>query len=243
MKGRRPMVTIGRDADEVLGLVMLATLGVTFDGTDSENVLDPASSDTLDAFAAPGTHGLSDSGLVAADSTASPLQASTHWALAAEARKFDSRRIRITRFRTSNLHTVFGFVAGIARSNKYKAHKTCAKRKKKEEKLIANTVKGKKRPAWLKGGETEAIMNEGNVVIRDGELLCGILDKANYGPTQFGLVHVCYELYGGAVSSLVLSAFARLFTHYLQIFSGFTLGIEDILVTDKVRHNSSFHLC
>lgn len=98
------------------------------------------------------------------------------------------------------------------------------------------TVEGKAKipaKAWLKGGETEAIMNEGNVVIRDGELLCGILDKANYGPTQFGLVHVCYELYGGAVSSLVLSAFARLFTHYLQIFSGFTLGIEDILVTDK----------
>ncbi|KAL1435333.1 hypothetical protein MTO96_011066 [Rhipicephalus appendiculatus] len=98
------------------------------------------------------------------------------------------------------------------------------------------TVEGKAKipaKAWPKGGEAEAFMNEGDVVIRDGELLCGILDKAHYGPTQFGLVHVCYELYGGAISSLVLSAFARLFTHYLQIFSGFTLGIEDILVTDK----------
>ncbi|XP_075529481.1 RNA polymerase I subunit RpI1 isoform X2 [Dermacentor variabilis] len=98
------------------------------------------------------------------------------------------------------------------------------------------TVEGKAKipaKAWSKGGEAEANMTEGDVVIRDGELLCGILDKAHYGPTQFGLVHVCYELYGGATSSLVLSAFARLFTHYLQTFTGFTLGIEDILVTDK----------
>lgn len=98
------------------------------------------------------------------------------------------------------------------------------------------TVEGKAKipaKAWSKGGETAANMTEGDVVIRDGELLCGILDKAHYGPTQFGLVHVCYELYGGATSSLILSAFARLFTHYLQIFTGFTLGIEDILVTDK----------
>lgn len=105
----------------------------------------------------------------------------------------------------------------------------------------APTVEGKAKipaKAWPKGpgGEAaaaEARMTEGEVVIRDGELLCGILDKAHYGPTQFGLVHVCYELYGGATSSLVLSAFARLFTHYLQIYAGFTLGIEDILVTDK----------
>ncbi|CAN8009938.1 unnamed protein product [Ixodes pacificus] len=107
----------------------------------------------------------------------------------------------------------------------------------------APTVEGKaKIPAkasiaWLRPGseanEAEVQMSEGQVVIRDGELLCGVLDKAHYGPTQFGLVHVCYELYGGAISSLVLTAFARLFTHFLQTHVGFTLGIEDILVTLK----------
>ncbi|KAL3188511.1 hypothetical protein MRX96_003475 [Rhipicephalus microplus] len=45
-------------------------------------------------------------------------------------------------------------------------------------------------------------------------------------------------LYGGQFGALT-----RLFTHYLQIFSCFTLGVEDILITDKVCHNSSFHLC
>lgn len=94
------------------------------------------------------------------------------------------------------------------------------------------TVEGtSKIPAKVLGGEEN--LSEARVVIRDGELLSGILDKAHYGPTQFGLVHVCYELYGGATSSLVLTAFARLFTHYLQLHAGFTLGIEDILVTEK----------
>ncbi|XP_064477096.1 DNA-directed RNA polymerase I subunit RPA1-like [Ornithodoros turicata] len=97
------------------------------------------------------------------------------------------------------------------------------------------TVEGKSKiPAKAWGiTERDEKLSEGQVIIRDGELLCGILDKAHYGPTQFGLVHICYELYGGTTSSLVLTAFARLFTHYLQLHVGFTLGIEDILVTRK----------
>ena len=33
------------------------------------------------------------------------------------------------------------------------------------------------------------------VVIRQGQLLCGVLDKAHYGPTPFGLVHCCHEVW------------------------------------------------
>jgi len=32
------------------------------------------------------------------------------------------------------------------------------------------------------------------VVVRQGELLCGVLDKAQFGPSQFGLVHSCCEV-------------------------------------------------
>ena len=32
------------------------------------------------------------------------------------------------------------------------------------------------------------------VIIRDSELLCGVLDKAHYGATPYGLVHCCYEV-------------------------------------------------
>ena len=38
-----------------------------------------------------------------------------------------------------------------------------------------------------------------------------------------------FQLYGGAVANLLLSALGRLFTSFLQLH-GFTLGVEDILV-------------
>ncbi|XP_068596137.1 DNA-directed RNA polymerase I subunit RPA1 [Brachionichthys hirsutus] len=73
-------------------------------------------------------------------------------------------------------------------------------------------------------------MCDSQVVIRGGELLMGVLDKAHYGSSAYGLVHCCYELYGGETSGRVLSSLARLFTAYLQLYRGFSLGVEDILV-------------
>ncbi|XP_003799250.1 DNA-directed RNA polymerase I subunit RPA1 isoform X1 [Otolemur garnettii] len=76
-------------------------------------------------------------------------------------------------------------------------------------------------------------MCESQVIIREGELLCGVLDKAQYGSSAYGLVHCCYEIYGGETSGRVLTCLARLFTAYLQLYRGFTLGVEDILVKPK----------
>ncbi|EDV23428.1 uncharacterized protein TRIADDRAFT_27970 [Trichoplax adhaerens] len=75
----------------------------------------------------------------------------------------------------------------------------------------------------------DEILSESQVVIRQGELLCGILDKAHFGATSYGLVHCCYELYGGDTSTTFLSSVSKLLTKFLQM-NGFTLGIEDILV-------------
>ncbi|XP_063313713.1 DNA-directed RNA polymerase I subunit RPA1 [Pelobates fuscus] len=90
--------------------------------------------------------------------------------------------------------------------------------------------------AWVKdppratpGFESDS-MCESQVIIRNGELLCGVLDKAHYGSSSFGLVHCCYELYGGETSGKLLTCLARLFTAYLQLYRGFTMGVEDILV-------------
>uniref|UniRef100_A0A3P9LG42 DNA-directed RNA polymerase subunit n=1 Tax=Oryzias latipes TaxID=8090 RepID=A0A3P9LG42_ORYLA len=90
--------------------------------------------------------------------------------------------------------------------------------------------------AWIKlppraapGYQPES-MCDSQVVIRQGELLVGVLDKAHYGSSAYGLVHCCYELYGGETSGKLLGCLARLFTAYLQLYRGFTLGVEDILV-------------
>lgn len=32
------------------------------------------------------------------------------------------------------------------------------------------------------------------IIFRKGEFLCGTLDKSQFGPSQFGLVHSCYEV-------------------------------------------------
>lgn len=99
--------------------------------------------------------------------------------------------------------------------------------------------KGPSRP-WLAGGtpfSDPKVMTEGEVVIRGGELLCGVLDKTHYGATPYSLVHCVNELYGGSVSSQLLSSFSKLFINFLQL-EGFTLGVEDILVVkdaDKER--------
>ncbi|XP_078050334.1 RNA polymerase I subunit RpI1 isoform X1 [Augochlora pura] len=75
-------------------------------------------------------------------------------------------------------------------------------------------------------------MSEAEVIIRNGELLCGVLDKTHYGATSFGLIHCVYELYGGTCCTNLLSAFGKLFQAALQR-NGFTLGIEDILLVMK----------
>ncbi|XP_061446852.1 DNA-directed RNA polymerase I subunit RPA1 [Rhineura floridana] len=93
--------------------------------------------------------------------------------------------------------------------------------------------------AWMTGspcrmyGSDLDFMCESQVIIRSGELLCGVLDKAHYGSSAYGLVHSCYEVYGGETSGKVLTALARLFTAYLQFYRGFTLGVEDILVKHR----------
>ncbi|CAJ0587084.1 unnamed protein product, partial [Mesorhabditis spiculigera] len=71
-------------------------------------------------------------------------------------------------------------------------------------------------------------MSESEVVFREGELLCGVLDKNHFGASAYGLTHCCFELYGHKVGIQVLSCLSRLFTTYLQ-FHGFTLGVADIL--------------
>ncbi len=85
------------------------------------------------------------------------------------------------------------------------------------------------------------------VVIRQGELLLGVLDKAHYGSSAYGLVHCCYELYGGETSGKLLSCLARLFTAYLQLYRGFTLStitaIPAYLVNRQARVAFCIELC
>lgn len=78
---------------------------------------------------------------------------------------------------------------------------------------------------WGEGSE------EGVVLIQEGELLCGILDKAHLGPTGGGLIHAVYEAYGHTIAGKLLSILGRLLTRLLNM-RAFSCGIEDLLLTE-----------
>ncbi|CAO3608899.1 unnamed protein product [Cunninghamella echinulata] len=80
---------------------------------------------------------------------------------------------------------------------------------------------------------------EADVLVVDGILVRGILDKSQFGATAYGLVHSVYELYGPESAGKLLSIFGRLFTKYIQ-FHGFTCRMDDLRLTvegDKWRRD------
>jgi DNA-directed RNA polymerase I subunit RPA1 len=78
---------------------------------------------------------------------------------------------------------------------------------------------------------------EQTVLIMDGQLLTGILDKSQFGASKNGLVHAVYEVYGPVYAGKLLSILGKLFTAYLQ-YNGFSCRMDDLLLTpkgDKIR--------
>jgi DNA-directed RNA polymerase I subunit RPA1 len=92
------------------------------------------------------------------------------------------------------------------------------------------SVEGKSKLSAAGFGESE---QEHLVLIRDGELLRGILDKNAFGSSEFSLVHAVYEGYGPNKAGLLLNALGRLFTAYLQHYSGHSCRMEDLILTKE----------
>ncbi len=85
-------------------------------------------------------------------------------------------------------------------------------------------------PATAMGAEH----NEHEVIIRNGQLLSGVLDKNAIGNVSLGLVHAVYELYGAELAGRLLNAIGRLMTYYLQD-AGHSCGIEDLVLTAETE--------
>ncbi|KAI9815641.1 MAG: hypothetical protein M1832_005272 [Thelocarpon impressellum] len=77
---------------------------------------------------------------------------------------------------------------------------------------------------WARGSE------EDFVLFKDGYMLCGILDKAQLGPSAGGLVHSVYEVYGHSIAGKLLSVIGRLLTKFLHM-RAFTCGMDDLVLT------------
>ncbi|CAG0881746.1 unnamed protein product [Darwinula stevensoni] len=97
-----------------------------------------------------------------------------------------------------------------------------------QEKTWQNGV----RHEWKAGGgpfPSDHCMGEGQVIIRNGELLTGVLEKSQCGSSSYSLFHCVNQLYGGDSCVTLMSSFSRLLTFYLQQH-GFSIGIRDVLV-------------
>ncbi|ETS64803.1 hypothetical protein PaG_00768 [Moesziomyces aphidis] len=82
--------------------------------------------------------------------------------------------------------------------------------------------------------------SEEKVVIEDGELLQGVLDKAAFGASAYGLVHAIFEIYGSETAGKLLSVLSRLFTKFLQS-NAFSCRMDDLLLSkegDEVRRKA-----
>ncbi|KAN0064843.1 hypothetical protein ACQY0O_001900 [Thecaphora frezii] len=74
--------------------------------------------------------------------------------------------------------------------------------------------------------------HEADVIVYDGELLCGVLDKSQFGASSKGLVHSVYEIYGADYAGKLLSIFSRLFTKFLQ-HNAFSCRMDDLMLTPE----------
>lgn len=79
---------------------------------------------------------------------------------------------------------------------------------------------------WGEGSE------EQNVIFSGGELVCGILDKAQIGPSAGGFVHSVYEAYGPTAAGRLLSMLGRMLTKVLHM-RAHSCGVEDLILTRK----------
>ena len=85
-------------------------------------------------------------------------------------------------------------------------------------------------------------LTDGVMYVRRGYICSGVFDKSHGGPGKYGIVAAIEEIFGGAVAGNVISGFGRMFTHFLQNYRGFTLGIKDVTTRRKAVADRQPHL-
>jgi len=72
------------------------------------------------------------------------------------------------------------------------------------------------------------------IVIRNGELIQGSLDKNVFTKTSKGLIHTIYNDYGHERATEFINDLQKIVTHFLLI-EGFSVGIGDIIAEDSIN--------
>ncbi|CAH8521675.1 unnamed protein product [Schistosoma mattheei] len=75
-------------------------------------------------------------------------------------------------------------------------------------------------------------LSDVDLVICDGYLASGMLDKSHIGSSSTGLIHCVYEAYGPESASCLLNGISLLANRFLK-FIAFTMGLKDILLSHR----------
>eukprot|EP00516_Mucochytrium_quahogii_P003774 CAMPEP_0203749584 /NCGR_PEP_ID=MMETSP0098-20131031/4087_1 /ASSEMBLY_ACC=CAM_ASM_000208 /TAXON_ID=96639 /ORGANISM=" , Strain NY0313808BC1" /LENGTH=1760 /DNA_ID=CAMNT_0050638661 /DNA_START=192 /DNA_END=5474 /DNA_ORIENTATION=+ len=96
---------------------------------------------------------------------------------------------------------------------------------------ILKPAKGEKFPRDLNP-------EDASVLIMDGEIITGIIDKATLGAKQGGLIHICFNELGPEITRILMNQIQKISNHYI-LHHGFTVGVGDTIADDatlaKVR--------
>ena len=84
--------------------------------------------------------------------------------------------------------------------------------------------------AWGRGHE-----KEGKVIVRNNQLLTGVLDKNEIGNSDYGLFHSFYEIYGPNLTGELITIIGKLGVFFFQRFHAFTCSVSDILLDEETN--------
>jgi DNA-directed RNA polymerase II subunit RPB1 len=71
-----------------------------------------------------------------------------------------------------------------------------------------------------------------HVLIQDGELLCGVMNKGVVGSSAGGLIHIIWKDQGPDACKDFLSDAQNVVNNWLHT-QGFTVGVQDIIASEK----------
>ena len=83
-----------------------------------------------------------------------------------------------------------------------------------------------------------ASLTDKNILIKDGELLCGQLNKGQVGNTGGGLVHIIWKEFGADACRAFLSQTQCVINNWL-VLHGFTVGVSDIIARPDTKQRIS----
>jgi DNA-directed RNA polymerase II subunit RPB1 len=77
---------------------------------------------------------------------------------------------------------------------------------------------------------------ENKVIIREGDLVQGVVDKDIYGKASKGIIHVTYNDYGPKEAVRLIDSLQNTVEHFL-ILNGFSVGISDLIADEATKNN------